>query len=461
LKNKTNKFKVLYDTISPYLVEGGSYCLGFSGGRDSTVLLKVLSDIRKKIEFKLIALHVNHKFRAKESDSDMVFCKNICKEWNVNFLSTTIDVKQFALENSLSEETAARECRLAWFKKIIEEKEIKKIFLAHHADDQAETLLFKLFRGAGLKGIGAMNALVKIDGIEIVRPWLTIRQNLLVEFREFSNISCRYDSSNDSTKYKRNWIRHRLIPEIQKEFSDNFENKLVQAADICREADDYFSSLAKEIILLNSRKSIFGTAFPSNVFRKFHTAVQRALLIEIFKTQNCLFSFEIIEAVRSFISGSKKKLNIQLPGGFFAGKSWGYFYFGKRKPKISDFNVEIKQEKVFDQEECCSNNGESWKQVFLCEKAKMVQYASFDSESEISIRPRKSGDYYKPVNGHQKKIKEFFIDSGIPQELKSVIPIIEKTGKIVWIAGWRISEKFKIKPENRIFKLTISFNDID
>ena len=450
------KFSRLYDEVKPYLTEGESYCLGFSGGRDSTALLKVLCELREVIKFSLTALHVNHELRSNEAIGDCDYCKNICKEWNVDLKSTTINVKKFAIQNSLSEEEAARKCRFVWFDKVLAEKNSNKIFLAHHADDQAETLLFRLFRGSGLRGLGCMKPVSNMLGFEIIRPWLKIRQNVINEFRDSKNIICRYDSSNDSIKYKRNWIRHKLIPEIQKEFSDNFENKLIQTADICRSSDDYFRSLAEEIILQNSKKSIFGIAFPIDIFKEFHTAVQRALIIELFNNQNCLFSFEIIEAVREFILGSKKKLNIQLPGGFFAGKSWGYFYFGNRKPKSSDFNVEIQEEKCFVQKKCCSNNGEAWKKVFLCQETKMVQYAALGSKSELSIRSRKNGDCYKPINGHQKKIKNLFINSGVPQELKSAIPIIEKNGEIVWLAGWRISEKFKVKSGEKIFKLTFT-----
>ena len=451
----SKKFYLLYDEVKQHLTEGESYCLGFSGGRDSTALLKVLCELRKEIKFGLTALHVNHELRPNEAIGDRDYCEKICKEWNVDFRSTRINVKKFAVQNSLSEEAAARKCRFIWFKKVLEEKKSNKILLAHHADDQAETLLLRLFRGAGLRGLGCMAPVSDMLGFKIIRPWLNIRQKVINEFRDYKNICCRYDSSNYSTKYKRNWIRHKLIPEIQKEFSDKIENKLVQTSDICRASDDYFSSLALKIILQNSRKSIFGIAFPIDVFKEFHRAVQRALLIEIFKKQSCLFSFEIIETIRNFVLGTKKKLNIQLAAGFFVGKSSGYFYFGNKKPTILDFNVEIQEENVFDLNECCSNNGEAWKKVFLCEETKMVQYASFDSNYKISIRTRKTGDLYKPVNGHTKKIKELFIDSGIPQELKSAIPIIEEKGEIVWVAGWRISENYKVELGKKFFKLIV------
>jgi len=455
MSSYSKKFSLLYDEVLPYLTEGESYCLGFSGGRDSTALLKVLCELRQKINFNLTALHVNHKLRPNEADDDKVYCENICKEWDVEFKAATIDVGEFAINNSLSEEEAARECRLAWFNKILAGKNCYKIFLAHHADDQAETLLFRLFRGAGLRGLGCMSPVSKMLGFEIIRPWLNIKQNLINEFREFKKIQCRYDSSNDLTKYKRNWIRHVLIPEIKKEFTLDLENKLVQTADICRDSDNYISTVANEVFLSSSRKSVFGVAFPIKLFESLHIAVQRALVIEMFKKQSCLINFEIVEAVRIFIISNKKNLNIQLPGGFFAGKSWGYFYFGGRKPELSDFNVKIQISEVFDKEFCRSDNGEAWENIFLGEKAEMTQFASLNSTSGIKIRSRKYGDYYKPVNGPRKKLKDLLIDSGIPKELKSAIPVIEKNGEIIWVAGWRISGKFKVKPGEKIYRLNI------
>ncbi len=135
----SKKFSRLYDKVKPYLTEGESYCLGFSGGRDSTALLKVLCELREEIKFGLTALHVNHELRLSEAIGDSDYCEKICKEWNVDFKSTTINVKKFAVQNSLSEEEAARKCRFAWFKKTLAEKKSNKIFLAHHADDRNQS----------------------------------------------------------------------------------------------------------------------------------------------------------------------------------------------------------------------------------------------------------------------------------------------------------------------------------
>jgi len=162
--------------------------------------------------------------------------------------------------------------------------------------------------------------------------------------------------------------------------------------------------------------------------------------------------------VRNFILSERKNLNIQFPGGIFSGKSWRHFYLGCKKPELTGFNVEILECDRFVKEKCRSDNGEAWEKLALGQKAEMTQFASLDSTSGITIRGWEAGDYYRPVNGPRKKIKNLFIDAGIPKELKSAIPVVEKNGEIIWVAGWRISENFKVKPGEKVFRLDIRLN---
>lgn len=450
----------LIAAISPFLEKKNTYCVGLSGGSDSVLLLRYLKKISEKNNFKIIALHLNHSLRGAESDCDAEFCEGLCADLGVELIVKKADIKKYALENKLSIEDAARKYRYRWFAETCGKMNAAAIFIAHHADDQAETVLLRLFRGAGLKGLGGMKKVSFFGELKIIRPWLDVPREILDRQIEEEKIGFRYDTSNSDVHFDRNWLRHFLIPEINKHFNSDVKKKLLRASAVSSETYDYISACARGEYLLHKKKSILGNLFPISYFKKLHSAIQGEILmmmIDISRKNHGQTSYDSLIKLREFVLGDRLRNPSQLPGKTAVGKAYDFFYIGAEK------DLTIKETKIKIGErirtgagltisalpadrrgESLSNNGEAWRKVAVGERAEMRQFARLPANAELTVRSRRDGDRYFPINGKEIKVKNLLINTRIPQKLKEAIPLVEHCGRIVWLSGWRVSEEFKI-----------------
>jgi len=201
---------------APLFKRGETVLVGFSGGPDSVCLVHFLRHIASKKHFELIALHVHHGLRGKAADRDAAFCRKQCKEWNIPFLLKKKNVRLLAKKLDLSPEHAARKARYEAFAEVAKETGATKLALGHHLDDQAETVLLNLLRGTqpeGLCGIPLRRALNQ--KVEIVRPLLCISRAEVEEYLQENKLSFVTDETNTDEAYRRNWIRHELLPLLE------------------------------------------------------------------------------------------------------------------------------------------------------------------------------------------------------------------------------------------------------
>jgi len=459
--NKINQtFDLLNNSILPFVKTGKTYCIGLSGGSDSVLLLHILQKFSLIKKFRIIALHMNHSLRNNESDGDAAFCEEVCKKLNAEFISKKVDIKKLAAENKLSIEDAARKCRYKWFAEICGKLNADAIFIAHHADDQAETVLLRLFRGAGLKGLAGMKKETFFGKLKIVRPWLNIPLKILDNVIKEMKLEYRYDSSNSDTHFDRNWIRHKLIPVLNEHFKSDIKERLVRTSAISAEAYDFILEQSKEALYKYSRRSLLGFLFPLDVFKELHPAVQNTVLILMLErntSRPSQLSYDSIIKLKNFALSDLLHCPLQFPGKISIGKAYNHLFIGQKK----DFNIEnakikiggsfttesgltISIEPVKLRGESISSNGGAWKKFALGCKTEMIQYASVPKSSVFNIRSRKAGDRYTPIHGKETKVKDLLITAHIPQQFKDAIPIIELNNEIVWLSGWRIANKFRV-----------------
>jgi len=234
------------------LIEKGDCILvGLSGGPDSVFLLEVLKDLQKPLDFRLFAVHVHHGIRGEEADRDMRFSQELCRERDIPFKVVCVDAPKYAKEKGMSLEEAARILRYEVFeteRKILEESfggEARscRIAVAHHMDDQAETVLHNLVRGSGIKGLSGMEARRGC----IIRPLLSIKREYILRKLEDDGIPYVLDSTNLDTRYTRNRIRTSILPEL-KEINPEAASHIAKTSDILREADDFFRKLALDYV---------------------------------------------------------------------------------------------------------------------------------------------------------------------------------------------------------------------
>lgn len=242
LENDVLKFIRENDLIK----KGEPVAVGFSGGADSLFLLTVLYNLRKLLKIKLMAVHVNHSLRGSEAKRDALFCRKYADELGILFDLKIVDTPGFVIKTGMSEEEAARFLRY----QAINQAASKafhtdyKIALAHQANDQAETVLFNLVRGSGLKGLGGMRA--KRDNI--IRPLLNTTRNDILNWLKKRNLNFVTDSTNLENLHSRNFIRNIILPMLEEKINSEASFHIGEFGNYSREADEFLTGEAKNFL---------------------------------------------------------------------------------------------------------------------------------------------------------------------------------------------------------------------
>ena len=193
--------------------------VGVSGGADSVCLLLLLLEYRKRVPFSVQAVHVEHGIRGEESLEDAKFTRKLCERLGVSCHICEVDVPGYAREHRMGLEEAARSLRYDCFRRVAGESSaaVKKLALAHHADDNAETVLFQLARGSGVRGLGGIRMIRELTGgVTLIRPLLGVTRAQIEGYLREQGADWRTDATNDDTGYSRNRIRHNILPELLK-----------------------------------------------------------------------------------------------------------------------------------------------------------------------------------------------------------------------------------------------------
>ncbi len=291
--------------------------IGVSGGRDSVALLHLLLGTGFK---KLIVCHLDHGLRA-ESGEDARFVAALAKQLGLKAVSARENVAARAQRKKQSLETAAREARYAFFARVARAQKCPRLFLAHHADDQAETFLFNLFRGSAAAGLAGMRPLttrtVGAVTLQIARPLLGMWREEIDAFIAAHKIAFREDASNTDPRHTRNRMRHEIIPAIEHALHRDIRRAVWRAAEILRDEDDF---LAARPELRDLRETL-----ETSALRAQPVALQRRIIHAWLKAQSVAdVGFAEVEAVRGLLAGRRAKVN--LPGGLHARRRAGRIF---------------------------------------------------------------------------------------------------------------------------------------
>ncbi|MFM2157015.1 MAG: tRNA lysidine(34) synthetase TilS [Bacteroidota bacterium] len=405
--------------------------LAVSGGVDSMVLLHLLKKSSNNFE----VAHCNFNLRGEESEKDYLFVKKSCLQYDIVFNGKKFDTTAFAKENGLSIQMAARQLRYTWFSEIIQVKKLEYLATAHHQNDQTETVLLNILRGKGSFTWEGMH----IFNNSIIRPLLNVSKKELVAYAKENKIEWREDSSNEKSDYQRNFIRNTIIPELEKHFP-SAENNLLQFAEINRYNNTILRQFIneKKLQLCSSEDGIL--KINSDLLIKENEAA--VLLFHLINTYG--FNFEncnqMIQAKNSsgkkFYSASyialidrssiliKKSEIINSPSLFIENISKPIIYnqieFSFRE--IPNQHIELKTQ---------------LKSVALIDQQKIAGL--------LELRTYREGDYFYPLGMKGKKLlSDFFIDEKINEFDKKQIPLLCDNHQIIWIAGYRLDERYKV-----------------
>lgn len=441
--------KKILSTIQKYnmLSYGDHVLIGLSGGPDSVCLLFVLNKLKSPFKLKISAIYFDHGLRPEEIPEEINFCQKICDTLDLNFYTQKINVKEFAEREKINLQEAARILRYEVFDQLSLRIKANKIALGHNADDQAETVLMRLLRGAGPGGLSGIPPVRK----KIIRPLIEMEKKEIENFLKENKIQYLLDSSNMKLEYMRNKIRHLLIPVI-KEISPQATKIISKTANILREENDYINvAVTKALMRLMSRKTDQKVELFCNPLEVLNIVIlRRALRVAIDSVRDLRgIEFDHIEDIIKLIKNGKPGDRIYLPKGIRAIKGYSTIIITAEPPqKLSTYQIHDPNREIFLKESSMILEIREIPIDKVNDYGNGKNLTYMDAEKvkfPLIIRSRKEGDYFYPLGfGKRKKLQDFFVDEKVPRDERDLVPIIESEGKIVWIVGYRLDDRFKI-----------------
>lgn len=458
IKNKVLETIKEYKMFSP----GDSIVLGVSGGADSTALLHLLDELKDEIKISSIYIaHLNHMLRKEDAEKDQRFVESLAKKLGLLCLSESIDVRAYAAQNKLNLENAGRILRYAFYMRVLKKVGASKIALGHNADDTVETFLMKLLRGAGLKGLTGIPPVRE----KIVRPLIRTWRREIDLYVGRLKIVPRIDHTNYESKYLRNRVRLKLIPQL-KIYNLNIKEILLQTVLLLTEDNLYIEKEVKETLKqITDEQTRNDITLDVSRLRNLDLSVQGHLIrgaIEKVKGNLAEMAFSHIHEIMRHLD-STEDWELHLPDGVYAVGSKNSLTITKEKPgepeKVSFYYTLNVPGEVVVKEADLLIKAALINEASKAEKEKDRNAAHLDFEEtgkKLIVRSRKEGDRFYPLGMKgTKKIQDFFIDQKVPKEARDLIPLIESAGRIVWVTGLRIDERAKVKKKTKkIVRLT-------
>lgn len=452
---------------------GDKIVVGLSGGADSVCLLFLLRQLSKPMGFSLQALHINHKLRP-EADEEAAFVKKLCLEWEIPCAVREVDVKKKAQEAHLCIEEAARLLRYREF----EAYKDCKVALAHHQDDQAETVLFHLFRGTGIRGLTGMRPVRE----RFIRPLLCAGKAEIIELVKENRLPYVTDESNFDTAYARNKIRHDLLPMAEREICEKSTAHIAKSAELLSDAADFLEQEVMQKYQALVMQTENGLYIEKEALRALHPYLQSALIYEML-AEVCGKKRDIAKVhVDSVLDLAKNQSGkrLTLIYGLCAGTDQRKLYIfdkdGNTAEGTDTQTCEVIQENKLEIFERNSGSLCFYQQTEKGQTERIIKWRVFPYQKEQPIchktytkwfdydkinncpvlRVRKSGDFFYCSDTARKKLKEYFINERISVLERDRILLLADESHIMWVLGGRISSFYKVSEHTKkVLEITI------
>lgn len=446
-----------------------SLLLAVSGGPDSLAMLDLFYEFSNYFQINIAAAHLDHMFREK-SAPEADFVENFAKNKGIQFFRKTKNLPALIKKQKISAEAAAREVRFDFFKEIMNEYNYDLLALAHHRDDQAETILLNLFRGAGMQGLSGIQPKTKLKEIEIIHPLLPFSKKEILDYCQEKKLNPRFDLSNKENIYSRNIIRNKIFPIVENKINDNVKEVIVRSSSIIAAENKFIEKLVlkkyKEILI---EENDFKIIIDFNKFKLADQVLQRRIYRLIYnKINNNLddLYFDHILEIEKLIKDDQTGRGIDIASGIRVEISYSnLIFFKKEKVNISNNkNIELElgsetkidknfslKSRIVDRADFSFNN--------------KLNHSAFDFDKlnlPLKIRNRLPGDKFIPLGmDGNKKVKDILIDQKVPIFLRERTPlIVDEQDNIIWLAPYKISDDYKITEETtKVLILILKYNE--
>lgn len=462
-----------------HMLPPGDVIVGVSGGADSVALLHILLRLQSELGIRVHAAHLNHRIRGEEADADQAFVERLAAQWGVPLVVDSADVPALARERKLAIEEAARQARYTFLLRAARGVGARAVAVAHHADDQAETVLMHFLRGAGLAGMrgilpvsdltrlrmGAPEDLLRGEPVLLVRPLLEVSKADILAYCQDNGLEFRFDRSNLDQTYFRNRLRHELLPTLET-YNPNIREVLRRAAAVA--ADDYaflHQELQKAWGKVRIAEGDGWIEFDLKRWRGLHRSLQRGVLREaIRRLRQGLRNINYVHVENALDVLTRTDTGAAtLPQGLVAVARYGRFYVAEEgampPPPVPQLAGEplavpipgalplpggrwvLETQALAAAPKEARRNADPW-QAWL----------DMDAIGEhLILRPRRPGDAFAPLGmgGHTKRLNEFMINAKIPREWRDNWPLLCDESRILWVAGLRVDERAAITEATR------------
>jgi tRNA(Ile)-lysidine synthase len=447
--------------------------VGVSGGADSVALIHALLRMREdRSTAALVVAHFNHGLRP-EADEDEAFVEGVAHWWGLPFVAGRGDVAEFARENRLSIEDAARRLRYAWFRQLLsEDKAGWAVAVAHTADDQAETVLMSILRGSGLAGLAGMTPIDTIpptgeEGDDLLaptlfRPLLGVWREDVVAYLASHDISYINDPSNEDPSFTRNRVRHQLMPLLANAYNPGVKRHLANLAAIVHADNAYIDSRAEEAWSEVARPNPEGDAIEirGEAFARLHPALQTRVVRLAVEHLNG----SVRDLAYGHTDGAARLLSLSggeggaahLPGGLVAERR--QYWAGIRRVDSTAAQTAALREAAVrwpiiaggDGRLLAGKGATTLEEGWVCEVDVVpeweVKYSDYEAafsfkalgSPRVALRARSEGDRVKPLGMEgTRKLKELFIDAKIPEAVRGRIALVThpRTDEVLWVPG--------------------------
>ncbi|WP_299779817.1 tRNA lysidine(34) synthetase TilS [uncultured Formosa sp.] len=428
-----NTFKKHINEHLPFL-KNKKLILTISGGIDSVVLAYLCHDL----ELNIALAHCNFNLRGEESDADEAFLVNLANDLDLELFIESFDTKQYAEDAKLSIQMAARELRYRWFDELVDLLHFDYVLTAHHADDNLETFLINLSRGTGIEGL---TGIPEVNNY-IVRPLLPFSRNEIIEYAKSNQIKWREDSSNSSTKYLRNKLRHDVIPvlkDINPQWLQNFKMTQDHLQDSKILIDDYMTQVYKDVVSFNDDIIKF------DVVKLLKYPNPKPYLYALLKS----YKFTAWDDIYNLLEAQSGKQVFSETHRLLKNRDFLILSVKDDQEEVSELNYEVSEdlnpiETTFGtlQFDIVPELQTSPNNTIFVDKDLLT--------FPLTIRKKKQGDYFFPLGMRgKKKISKYFKDEKLSLLEKEDAWLVCSNNKIVWVIGRRSDNRFKVTADTK------------
>lgn len=406
-----------------------------SGGADSMSLLHYLNSVKDSLNCKVVAITVDHGIR-ETSEQDAEFVVNYCNKHNIKVYKYKGRVKELSEKSGQTIEQAAREFRLQIFNELLTKKEITKVALGHHLQDQAETILLNIFRGAGLQGAGGMD--IVRDGV-FLRPLLKTSKSEIMAYINANEIPYVEDETNQSNEYARNYIRNLIMPLVRNKWK-NADTIISNFGETCKQDDEYIHKhISDDMLFVENNGTV---RIPVSYFVYDESIINRIIL----KAAKSIGVFADIERkhiklIKAFALESENGTRINLPNKLQVLKEYSFITITNKdfKPIAKTWPLKVGKTDIT--------------QFGVMEIARLKKFKLGDYRHLVDVKKvpknaiwrfRQDGDVFEKFGGGTKSLNDYLTDIKVPRRLRNTLPLLVVEHEVLVVGGYEISNKVKI-----------------